>query len=138
MENRGLVPTEQEVLEAARAIVDAFAATDTARYFAGFAPEASFIFHTEGQRLESRAAYEELWNGWITEGWSVISCGSTDRLVTAFAGGAVFAHDVATTVRTSAGEESYRERETIVFRREPDGKLLAIHEHLSPMPAPAA
>lgn len=138
MENRGLVPTEQEVLEAARAIVDAFAATDTARYFAGFAPDASFIFHAEEQRLESRAAYEKLWNGWVAEGWSVVSCGSTDRLVTAFAGGAVFAHDVATTVRTSAGEEFYRERETMVFRREPDGKLLAIHEHLSPMPAPAA
>ena len=138
MQSPDLIPTEQEVRQAAQALVDAFAATDTARYFAGFAPEASFIFHSEPRRLEGRAAYEELWASWISDGWRVLACESANSLITAFAGGAVFAHDVATTVRTNAGEESYRERETIIFRSEPDGKLLAIHEHLSPAPASTA
>jgi hypothetical protein len=31
-------------------------------------------------------------------------------------------------------ETEQRERETIVFRREPEGRSLAMHEHLSPAP----
>jgi hypothetical protein len=31
------------------------------------------------------------------------------------------------------GQDSYRERETIVFRADAD-QLIAIHEHLSPVP----
>jgi hypothetical protein len=53
-------PHEDEVLSAASAIVDAFTATDGARYFRGFAPEATFIFHTEPARLGDRAEYERL------------------------------------------------------------------------------
>jgi ketosteroid isomerase-like protein len=129
------VPTEQEVLEAAAGIVAAFAATDTARYFAGFASDASFVFHTEPRRLNSRSDYEELWNEWVAGGWKVVACDSSNPLVTTFPGGAVFIHDVATTVQTGEGQESYRERETIVFRHTPDGRLAAVHEHLSPSPA---
>jgi hypothetical protein len=44
---------------------------------------------------------------------------------------AVFVHDVATTVSTSAGVEALRERETIVFARRA-GEWVAVHEHLSP------
>ncbi|WP_309123673.1 YybH family protein [Arthrobacter sp.] len=131
-------PSEREVAEAASRIVEAFAATDTERYFSGFATDASFIFHSEQSRLESRAAYEAMWSEWVASGWTVIACDSSNQQVTVFAGGAVFSHDVATTVRTSDGEESYRERETIVFRCEPDGALLAVHEHLSPSPARTA
>jgi ketosteroid isomerase-like protein len=127
-------PTEKEALDAAAAIVEAFAATDSARYFDGFAPDASFIFHTEPLMLRGRAAYEELWNGWRASGWEVLACESSNPLVTTFPGGAVFVHDVATTVHTPEGRESYRERETIVFRCAADGGLTAIHEHLSPSP----
>lgn len=130
-------PSEQEVLQAAARIVDAFAATDTDRYFAAFAHESTFIFHTEQDQLDSRAAYESLWSGWVADGWSVVACASTNQKVTVFPGGAVFRHDVATTTRAGDGEESYRERETIVFRCDRDGKLSAIHEHLSPAPASA-
>ncbi|RAE31810.1 DUF4440 domain-containing protein, partial [Burkholderia multivorans] len=35
-------------------MVEAFAATDTKAYFAGFAEDASFIFHPEDLRLNSR------------------------------------------------------------------------------------
>lgn len=126
-------PTEQDVLDAAAAIVDAFAATDGERYFALFAPEASFVFHTEAQRLGDRAAYEALWRDWIASGWHVVSCESSDQQVLLLPGGAVFTHTVRTAVVTPDGPDAYEERETIVFRAAPDG-LLAIHEHLSPTP----
>ncbi|GAA2175635.1 nuclear transport factor 2 family protein [Agrococcus versicolor] len=126
-------PTEQDILDAAAAIVDAFAATDGDRYFALFAPEASFIFHTEPQRLDRREAYEALWREWVASGWRVVSCVSSEQLVTPMPGGAVFSHTVSTSVVTPDGPESYEERETIVFRASSAG-LLAIHEHLSPKP----
>lgn len=132
-------PSREAVLAAASEIVDAFAATDGERYFAAFSPEATFLFHTEPERLADRAAYERLWAGWVDGGWRVVSCTSSDPLVQTFPGGAVFTHSVATTVDTGEGTESYRERETIVFRVEgatdaAAPRLVAVHEHLSPMP----
>ena len=144
-------PDREAVLAAASEIVEAFAATDGDRYFAAFAPEASFVFHSEPERLGDRAAYEQFWAGWLEGGWRVVSCTSSDPLVQTFPGGAVFSHSVATTVETGEGTDSYRERETIVFRvEEPRAhfsvddsgratdaaapRLIAVHEHLSPMP----
>lgn len=132
------LPSEAGVLEAADAIVSAFRATDTQRYFAGFAPSASFIFHPEAQRLDSRSDYEQLWSEWVASGWRVTDCTSTDRLVQVFPGGAIFSHTVATSIVTPDGPESYVERETIVFTCTTDGGLLAIHEHLSTVPALSA
>jgi len=127
-------PEPDEVLAAAAEIVDAFAATDGERYFARFAPDTSFVFHTEPGRLDDRAAYERLWSEWVDGGWRVLSCDSSNQLVQVFPGGAVFSHDVATAVDTGDGEDRYRERETIVFRVDGDA-LIAVHEHLSPAPA---
>ncbi len=124
-------PTADEVVRAAGRIVEAFAETDGDRYFACFAPDATFCFHTEPARLNDRAAYERLWREWISNGWRVRACVSSEQLVQSFPGGAVFTHDVATTVATAEGEEHSRERETIVFRSD-DDRLVAIHEHLSP------
>ena len=131
-------PSEAAVLAAADAIVTAFSATDTDAYFAGFAPTATFIFHPEPARLDSRAAYEALWAEWLASGWRVTSCASSDRLVQTFPGGAVFSHTVATSVETPDGAESYVERESIIFQADADGRLLAIHEHLSTVPAEVA
>lgn len=125
-------PDTAAVAEAAAAIVDAFAATDTARYFAAFAPDATFVFHTEPARLDSRAAYEHLWAEWLESGWRVLSCASSDSRVQVFDGGGIFTHTVDTTVHTADGDESYRERETIVFALQ-HGRLVAVHEHLSPL-----
>ncbi|UOR02305.1 nuclear transport factor 2 family protein [Leucobacter allii] len=130
-------PTEPDVLAAADAIVTAFAATDTEAYFAAFAEDASFVFHPEPARLDTRAAYEALWAEWRAAGWRVVSCESSDRLVQRFPGGAIFSHTVATSVETTSGPDSYVERESIVFRADADGSLLAIHEHLSTTPDPA-
>ncbi len=48
---------------------------------------------------------------------------------------AVFTHRVSTRALSGGEEVTTDERETIVFRREADGRWLAIHEHLSPTPA---
>lgn len=124
-------PTADQVVRAAGTIVDAFARTDGDRYFACFAPDATFCFHTEPARLNDRAAYQRLWREWVSSGWRVRSCESSNQLVQTFSGGAVFTHDVATIVVTADGEELTHERETIVFRADGD-RLVAIHEHLSP------
>ncbi|MGR0220790.1 YybH family protein [Agromyces sp. ZXT2-6] len=136
--NEREAPLREEVEAAASAVVDAFAATDRDRYFACFDPEATFVFHTEPARLDDRAAYERLWDEWVAAGWRVVSCESSRRRVQLLPGGAVFTHSVATTVETGEGRESYRERETIVFRADATGGLIAVHEHLSPDPADAA
>ena len=124
-------PDPAAVEAAAAAIVDAFAATDAERYFAAFAPDATFVFHSEPRRLDDRAEYERLWAEWVANGWRVTSCASSDARVQVFAGGAVFTHTVDTSVETGDGPESYRERETIVFTDDGD-RLVAVHEHLSP------
>ena len=125
---------EAAVLAAADALVAAFAATDTTGYFACFAPDATFVFHTEPARLDDRASYEALWASWLADGWRVVACTSTERRVQLLGSTAVFSHTVHTTVQPGAGapEESYAERETIVFSATDTG-LLAVHEHLSPI-----
>ena len=127
--------TEQEVLAAADALVAAFAATDTAAYFAAFTPEATFVFHPEVERFDDRATYERVWAGWLAEGWRVVSCDSSERLVQLLGDTAIFSHRVHTVIEAGGETGASEERETIVFTRTPDG-LRAVHEHLSPVPAP--
>jgi ketosteroid isomerase-like protein len=126
--------TERDVAEAAERLVAAFAATDTEAYFACFAEDASFIFHTEPGRLEGREDYRLLWKSWLAEGWRVLGCASSNRRIQLAGSAAVFSHDVATTIDTGAGREVLSERETIVFARAAGGEILAVHEHLSPLP----
>lgn len=126
------------VLQAARSLVDAFARHDTPAYFAAFAPEASFIFHTHATVLPTRAAYQALWAEWERAiGFRVLSCRSQDARVQMLGQEGevgVFCHQVHTVVGTHDGEMALDERETIVFQRGADGQWLAVHEHLSPMP----
>lgn len=125
----------QEVLAAADALVGAFASGDSAAYFACFAPEATFVFHTTPQRLGSRAAYEALWEKWVEgDGFAVVSCESSHQHVQVLGpDAAVFAHDVATVIEVGGGREDQSERESIVFARR-EGVWMAVHEHLSPTP----
>lgn len=126
--------TSPEVLAATDRLVAAFAATDTEAYFACFAPEASFVFHPEASRLDDRATYERLWAGWLADGWRVVSCESTERLVQVYGDTGILSHRVRTEV-SAGGERSVSdERETIVFVRTEQG-LVAVHEHLSAVPA---
>jgi ketosteroid isomerase-like protein len=126
--------TPARVLTAADDLIGAFAATDTAAYFAWFTPDATFLFHTEPQLLADRAAYEQLWASWLADGWRVVSCQSTDQTVQIYGDTAVYTHTIDTV--TSVGEEhtATRERETIVFVVDGD-RIIAVHEHLSSAPS---
>ena len=124
---------QQQACEAAEALIAAFAAHDRERYFAAFAADASFIFHNVPRVLDSRAAYEELWRTWEAEGFRVLSCVSSGAVVKLLADDvAVFTHHVTT--RLAGVDQDQQERETIVLRREGDGRWLGVHEHLSPLP----
>ena len=130
--------TQDEVRAAAQQLVEAFAAHDTAAYFAAFAPDATFVFHTHRVPLRSRKDYRELWNSWEHDGFRVLSCSSSDQYVQVLgADVAVFHHRVRTVVRFGDEPEALDERETIVFHRQRSGEWLAAHEHLSPMTADA-
>lgn len=131
----GRVGAADEVGEAAAAIVASFGAHRVSDYFSGFAPDATFVFHTHSERLESRADYERLWATWEAEGFRVEACTSYDGRVDVLTDEvAVFTHRVRT--RLAGESETLEERETIVFRRGADRGWLAVHEHLSPVAAP--
>jgi ketosteroid isomerase-like protein len=121
------------VLTAADELLAAFAATDTEAYFSSFSADATFVFHPEPHRLDDRAAYEQLWASWLADGWRVVSCQSTDRMVQIYGDTAIFTHTVDTV--TSVGEDhtTIHERETIVFVLDGD-RVVAVHEHLSTAP----
>ena len=117
-------------MQAAVDVIAAFGSHDTARYFGAFAPDATFLFHAEPALITSRAEYEALWASWEADGFRVQSCRSVDpRLDLVTDDVAVFTHAVRT--RLAGVDDEQRERETIVFRREADGRWLGVHEHLS-------
>lgn len=124
--------TADEVLAAAEGLVRAFGSHDRDAYFSAFAPDATFLFHTLGRVLGSRAEYEQEWAMWEADGFHVEGCRSIDRRVDLLTPDvAVFTHRVRTSLAGSTAEE--RERETIVFRKQDDG-WRAVHEHLSADP----
>lgn len=125
---------ETEVAAAAAKLVAAFAAHDRDAYFECFAPDATFVFYTTPMLLASRDAYRELWDRWEHDhGFQVLSCESRDQHVTVMQNAAIFTHRVATAARFDGTTAKTDERETIIFERR-DGRWLAVHEHLSPMP----
>ncbi|WP_265532378.1 nuclear transport factor 2 family protein [Pseudomonas saponiphila] len=124
----------QHVLNAAAELVAAFARNDREAYFAAFSADASFVFYTLPQPLLSRDAYQALWDRWRAEdGFEVLSCTSSNAVVSLQGDVAVFIHDVATRLRMQGEQHFSQERETIVFRKQ-QGLWLACHEHLSAMP----
>lgn len=104
-------------------------------YFECFAPDATFVFHTTPVRLMSVDEYRQLWARWVEEdGFRVVSCNTSDTNVQLFGAVAVVSHSVETRISTNDGEDTLHERETIVMRREPNGRWLGVHEHLSSRP----
>lgn len=130
---RGVEGADAEAaLAAVDRIIDDFGANRVDAYFSGFAPEATFLFHTEPARLESRDEYRALWDAWVAEsGFEVRSCRSTNRRIQLLGDVAVFTHDVATEVWADGSLAESAERETIVMQRRADG-WVCVHEHLSP------
>jgi uncharacterized protein (TIGR02246 family) len=125
---------EQAVAAAAAELIAAFAASDRPRYFACFAPHATFIFPNEKHVLKSRGDYEAAWENWIRDfGFAVVECASSNQQVAIYGDAGVFTHQTRTLLVTTDGEQTLHERETIVFHRT-GHKWLAVHEHLSPLP----
>jgi len=121
------------VAHAADRLVAAFSSHDRDAYFSCFAPDATFLFHTSPELLGSRASYEQEWAMWEADGFHVDGCDTRDRRIDLVAPDvAVLTHRVRT--RLAGVPEVQRERESIVFRRTPDGTWLAVHEHLSADP----
>ena len=127
-----------EVRQAAAALVAAFGRSDLDRYLACFREDATFLFHTTDRLLASREEYRLEWTSWVRENdFRVLGCETSGTVVQVLGDTAVLTHAVHTTVSTRAGQEELRERETIVFHREPPGQWMAVHEHLSPAPRAA-
>ena len=126
--------TQEQVLEAARRLVEAFGSHDVSAYFDSFAPEATFVFPNCAEPIGSRAEYEAIWKTWEDDGFRVEGCVSTDQRVQVVTPEvAVFTHSVRTSL---AGEPTPQlERETILFRADATGRWLGVHEHLSADPA---
>jgi ketosteroid isomerase-like protein len=124
-------------IEFAGSLVDAFRSSDAAAYFAHFDPGATFLFHDTAGRVESRAAYEEMWAEWErADGFRVLECESSNQRVQEYGDTAVFTHDVHTVRRIAGANDEVFERETIVLRHQ-GGSWTCVHEHLSPDPAHA-
>ncbi|PWW00268.1 ketosteroid isomerase-like protein [Hoeflea marina] len=131
------IPTT--VLAAADALVRAFGAHDRKAYFEAFSPAATFVFHTLDRTLANRAEYEAVWSLWESrDGFRVLGCRSSERKVQLAGDVAIFTHAVETDVSIAGSTTTSSERETIVFAREPGGRWLAVHEHLSAMAMAAA
>jgi ketosteroid isomerase-like protein len=124
-----------DIKAAADHLIACFAAFDRDSYFACFAPEASFVFYGTQRFLDTRATYEDEWSQWVDSRFRVLTCSSHDQWIEQISDDvAVFVHRVLTTVEDSDGVHDLVERETIIFRRESDGRWLGLHEHVSPMP----
>ncbi|WP_199182588.1 nuclear transport factor 2 family protein [Cryobacterium sp. N19] len=119
-----------DALAAADHIIEDFGHHHRDAYFARFSPQATFMFHNIEQRLESREEYEQLWLEWESDGFTVISCTSTNRRIQVVDSVAVFTHDVETVSEVAGERSTSQESETIVLSRT-GGIWLGIHEHLS-------
>jgi ketosteroid isomerase-like protein len=124
----------QEVSDAARRVVDAYANFDRTAYFAAFHPDATFIFYNLDVTHPDRATYERAWDEWAATGERVVNCQSERPNVKLLDDTtAIFTHEVFTTLGSAAATTDLHERETIVFSKF-DGTWLGVHEHLSPFP----
>ena len=127
--------SEREMMAAAERLVAAFGEGRLDDYFSCFHPGCSFVFHTTGRRLESVADYRREWSHWVAEsGLQILGCRTADTRIQMWGDVGVLTHSVETRQRTRGEEGTVHERETIVFARQPDGRWLGVHEHLSPAP----
>ena len=125
----------EEVPAAVDTLVAAFGRGDLDDYFDCFSPDATFLFHSTDALLPSTADYRCEWARWADEqDFGVLDCATSDTDVRLHGDTAVLTHRVRTTVRAAGTTSVLHERETIVFRRQDDGRWLAVHEHLSPAP----
>jgi ketosteroid isomerase-like protein len=124
---------ETKILESANKLIYHFGSGDTDGYFSAFSPSATFILYNHPTRLMSLDEYRGCWRNWEIEfGFRVLSCQSSNQIVRMIGDTGLFMHDVRTETQTNAERSVLEERESILFRADPDGRWLAWHEHLSP------
>jgi ketosteroid isomerase-like protein len=124
---------EKEVLEAYERLVSAF--REGRDKFGSFADEATIV--DGGQWFGSLAEYRGAWDAWTEKmGHLPVPASVETRVMSLQMLGdtAVLVHSIESQERTDAGEETEREIETIVFGRQPGGRWLIVHQHLSPQP----
>lgn len=82
--------------------------------------------------------YRAEWNRWAAEQEVVpvpLSVDTHIMKLQMLGQAAVLTHSIDSRERTDTGEEAVHEIETIVFGRQPDGRWLIVHQHLSPRAA---
>jgi ketosteroid isomerase-like protein len=122
---------EKEVLEAYERLVSAF--REGRDKFGSFADEATIV--DGGQWFGSLAEYRGAWDAWTEKmGHLPVPASVETRVMSLQMLGdtAVLVHSIESQERTDAREETEREIETIVFGRQPGGRWLILHQHLSP------
>jgi ketosteroid isomerase-like protein len=124
---------ESEVLEAYERLVASFREGRWQDKFASFAEEATVV--DGGRWFESLDEYRSAWNEWAAQ-HDVVSVPLSDDTrimkLQMLGQAAVLTHSMEGRERTDAGEETVHEVETIVFGKQPDGRWLIVHQHLSP------
>lgn len=125
-------------MAAASRLLETFARGDLDGYFSAFVPSATFIFHSVPTPLASVEEYRSAWRDWVaTFDLRIIGCTSERQSIDFVTSEvALFTHAVRVTASTREGIHQRRERETIVFARQADGRWLGVHEHLSADPNP--
>lgn len=124
---------ENEVLEAYERLVSAF--REGRDKLGSFAGEATIV--DGGRWFGSLADYRAAWEAWVERIGHLPVPDSVETRVMSLqmlGDAAVLVHSIESRERTDAGEETEREVETIVFAREPDGRWLIVHQHLSSQP----
>lgn len=124
-------PVEAAVRDAANRLLADFARNDVDAYFSAFRPDATFLFHNVPELMASRDAYRAEFARWLRDGFRVIAYESEGQWIHVLGDVAIFTHRSLTRSSSRTGVEEARERETIVFAREADGRWLGVHEHLS-------
>jgi ketosteroid isomerase-like protein len=124
--------TENEVRGAYERLVGAF--REGRDKFASFAEDATII--DGGRWFGSLAEYRAAWDAWVAEHGPLVPESVETRILdlSVLRDTAVLIHAIESRGQSGSDAEMEREIETMVFRREPDGPWLVIHQHLSQQP----
>ncbi|WP_298338819.1 nuclear transport factor 2 family protein [Ferrimicrobium sp.] len=120
-----------EIAASADHVIEAFSRFDRRAYFDSFDPEATVAIYYS-PNVMGIEEYQRLWDDWVNEGFEVLSCESSNRIIQEISNDVgLFVHDVHTEVSQAGEHKVLTERETIVLRKNQSGAWLVIHEHLS-------
>jgi len=127
---------DAEVLATVEGLEARLDAGDLDAYFAGFAPDATFVFHDEERRLESPGEYRALLEERIAgSGLRFLDRRRSEVRVQRWEDGAVVSFLDEATYEWEGDRETTRGRASWVLRRE-GGRWVVVHVHISPAEPP--